>query len=377
MLKTASSLVSLSIAILVAGAVTGCGGAEDVDQALQLLSSDGAAAVTASDQSTDALTDATFDVVASADPTAATLALVAAPAEPVDGKCRTRERDPSDPATVIITLHDCTGRFGRHHVSGVEIVHFSAGEGGVLDADLHSEGLTFDGQPASHTASAEITFSSGARQVVWQGAFDALTDAGEAFTHTSDLTIAVDTTTHCRTRNGSAQTAIGARTIREQHRGPEGVPRRRRRRGLPVRHRGPHARAERPASDGVVRRDGRGDDHDRPRGDIRGRALLSQLTEARRPHRHPRRPPRLTPGPLLPRRLSRRCPVLGDGSDELEQVPRDFVLHEPAVDELARRVLIDLRPRFERHALRIENLCRCTRDHGLILPSSRSHRPAP
>ncbi len=213
MLKTASSLVSLSIAILVAGAVTGCGGAEDVDQASQLLSSDGAAAVTASDQSTGALTDATFDVVASADPTAATLALVAAPAEPVDGKCRTRERDPSDPAAVIITLHDCTGRFGRHHVSGVEVVHFSAGEGGVLDADLHSEGLTFDGQPASHTASAEITFSAGARQVVWQGAFDAVTDAGEAFTHTSDLTIAVDTITHCRTRNGSAQTAIGARTI--------------------------------------------------------------------------------------------------------------------------------------------------------------------
>jgi hypothetical protein len=212
--KLSSSRSMLAIVTLAAAALAGCqGGAESVDSATQLLSTDGAAAVSSNDQSTIALTDETFDVVASPDPEAATSALLTAQILPIDGKCRKRIRDLSEPHTIIITLNECPGRFGRHVVSGTEIVRFSQGEGGVLHADFQSQGLTFDGRPATHTASADITFDGAGRHVVWQGAFDTTSDKGEAIAHASDLTIDVDPTQHCRTRNGSATTTIGGREI--------------------------------------------------------------------------------------------------------------------------------------------------------------------
>lgn len=205
---------SLFVMATLAATLVGCqGGGVSVDATTQLLSSDGEAAVSSNDASTVSLTDATFDAAASADPAAAASALAAAPPAPVDGKCRSRAIDPSDPHTVIITLTDCTGRFGKHHVSGQEIVHFTLGDNGVLHADFHSEGLTFDGRPATHTASADITFDGAGRHVAWQGSFDSTSDGGEALAHTSDLTIDVDTVAHCRTRNGTAKTTIGGREI--------------------------------------------------------------------------------------------------------------------------------------------------------------------
>jgi hypothetical protein len=213
MFKLTSPRLTLSL-VAVAALVSGCQiGGESVDQATQLLSSDGATATDTNAQSTSALSDAALEVVAAPDPVAAAGALAAAPGEPVDGKCRTRQKDPTDPQTVIITLNDCTGRFGRHHVSGTEIVHFTQGEGATLHADFHSQSLTFDGRPANHTASADITFGGATRHVVWQGAFDTVSEQGEAVAHSSDLTIDVDTTSHCRTRNGSAQTTVGGREV--------------------------------------------------------------------------------------------------------------------------------------------------------------------
>jgi hypothetical protein len=211
----ASSRALVSLFLVASGALAGCkeGGADSVDQATQLLSSDGDSAVAADDQSTISLTDATFEAAPSADPSAAATALAAAPSETVDAKCRSRRRDPGDPSTVIITLTDCTGRFGVHHVSGTEIVHFTQGTGGVLHADFHSEGLTVDGRAATHTASADITFQGTSRHVAWQGSWDATTAGGEAAAHTSDLSIDVDTATHCRTRNGTAVTTIGTREV--------------------------------------------------------------------------------------------------------------------------------------------------------------------
>jgi hypothetical protein len=212
--KLASSRSIFALILVASGALAGCqSGSEGVDEATQLLSSDGQEAVASDDQSANGLTDAAFDVASSADPEAVAGALAAAPSEPVDGKCRSRQRDPGDPSTVIITLNDCTGRFGVHHVSGTEIVHFTKGANGVLHADFHSQDLTFDGRPATHTASADITFQGGSRHVVWQGAWEATTAGFAAISHSSELTIDVDTVAHCRTRNGSAVTTIGAREI--------------------------------------------------------------------------------------------------------------------------------------------------------------------
>ena len=219
MTKLASRVSGLSISLFIGAFAAGCvmqGGAENVDQATQLLSEDGAEAVTSSDQSTSEMTDLTLEATSMADPTAAADALLAVPADPADASCRTRARDPNDPATVIITLTDCTGRFRARHVSGKEIVHFSMGAGGVIHADFHSEGWTVDGRPASHTASADITVNGAERDVTWQGAWQRTNDRGTPVSHTSDLTIKVDTLARCRTRNGTSTTTIGDRVIDSQ-----------------------------------------------------------------------------------------------------------------------------------------------------------------
>ncbi|MEO7327126.1 MAG: hypothetical protein ABI193_01020 [Minicystis sp.] len=208
------SLVALSL--LLGSSALGCGrlaaNSEAVDAATEALATDGSEAVSSNDASTGALTDTSIEAV-SADPVDAAKALAIAPPDAADGACRSRAKDPNDPATVIITLTDCTGRFGKHHVSGTEIVHFSKGEGPTLHADFHSENLTFDGTPASHVASADITFAEGTRTIVWQGSLQREGKNGGAVDHSSDLTIVVDTVTHCRTRNGSAVTSFGDHEI--------------------------------------------------------------------------------------------------------------------------------------------------------------------
>jgi hypothetical protein len=209
MTKLISSRSMLALLALAASAGCGSQATEAVDQASQALSEDGQTAIDANEQSSNALTDAAFDTAAVTDPSAAADALVAASSLPVDAKCRTRAKDPSDPHTVIITLTDCTGRFGKRHVSGTEIVRFTQGAAGVLHADFHSVDLTVDGRPANHTASADITFAAGQRHVAWQGAWDTVNAAGLAVSHTSNLSIDVDTATRCRTRDGAAVTLIG------------------------------------------------------------------------------------------------------------------------------------------------------------------------
>ena len=212
MFKLASSCSLLSL-VLVAGLI-GCGsGEESVDSTTQLLSTDGAEAVSSNEQATGSLTDATFDVAPSPDPAAAADAVVGAPEEAVDGKCRTRAKDPNDPNTVIITLTNCKGRFGRHSVSGTEIVHFTSGGADTLHAEFASQDLTIDGHAATHSATADVTFTADARHIVWKGGFNTTTEKGEAVVHSSDLTIDVDKATRCRTRSGTAETSVGERGV--------------------------------------------------------------------------------------------------------------------------------------------------------------------
>lgn len=215
MIKIALSRSALAFSLVLAGAAVGCAnlGEESTDAATLELASDGNEAVTASDQATIDMTDATFDVSGAADATLVADALVKAAGDSVVASCRTRAKDPNDPSTVIITLTHCTGRFGNRDVSGTVIVHFTMATGGVIHADFHSENLTANGKPASHTATADITVSGTTRTIAWQGAWERINDKGLTVTHTSDLTIVVDTATRCRTRNGTAVTNVGAREI--------------------------------------------------------------------------------------------------------------------------------------------------------------------
>lgn len=216
MIKIALSRSALAFSLVLAGAAVGCGanpGEESTDLATQELAADGNEAITANDQGTMDMTDATFDLAGATDATLVADALLKAAGDPISGKCRSRAKDPSDPSTVIITLTHCTGRFGNKDVNGTEIVHFTMGAAGVIHADFHSENLTVNGKPASHTATADITVSGTERTIAWQGAWERTNDKGLAVTHTSDLTIVVDTVAHCRTRNGTAMTHVGAREI--------------------------------------------------------------------------------------------------------------------------------------------------------------------
>ena len=216
MMKLALTRSALAFSLVLAGAAAGCGanpGEESADEAMQELASDGSEVVTANDQGTIDMTDATFELASASDATLVADALVNAAGDPISGKCRSRAKDPNDPSKVIITLTHCTGRFGNRDVSGTMIVQFTLGAGGVLHADFHSENLTANGKPASHTATADITVNGTERTIVWQGAWERINDKDLVVTHTSDLTIVVDTAARCRTRNGTAVTNVGSREI--------------------------------------------------------------------------------------------------------------------------------------------------------------------
>jgi hypothetical protein len=127
--------------------------------------------------------------------------------------CRTRTRDASDPNVVHVTLTNCTGRLGRHSVSGTITITFSANADGSLHAEHQSDSLTVDGNPATHHASADITFDGDQRHIIWHGTWTHTGKNGEVATHTGDRSIDVDRTTHCRTVNGTGVTHIGDREI--------------------------------------------------------------------------------------------------------------------------------------------------------------------
>jgi hypothetical protein len=148
--------------------------------------------------------------ISSNDPAAAATAFVS-----VSDKddCRTRARDASDPNVVHVTLNDCTGHLGRHSVSGTITITFSANADGSLHAEHQSDSLTVDGKPATHQASADITFDGDQRHVTWHGTWTHTNKNGELVTHTGDRIIDVDRATHCRTVNGTGVTHVADREI--------------------------------------------------------------------------------------------------------------------------------------------------------------------
>jgi hypothetical protein len=148
--------------------------------------------------------------IESSDPTAAAAALVASN----DGKeCRTRTLDPNDPNVVHVVLNDCTGLMGRHHVSGSLTITFSANADGSLHLELASDSLTLDGLAATHQGSADVTFDGNSRHAVWHSVWTHTRRNGELATHNGDHTIDFDSSTGCRTVNGTGVTHVGNRQI--------------------------------------------------------------------------------------------------------------------------------------------------------------------
>lgn len=183
--------------------LAGCGSDDSADFSDENVATSSAALSTA--EGTEELSNVTSN-----DPAAAADAI----AGDKDGDdCRTRTRDASDPNVVHVTLDNCTGRLGRHSVSGTITITFSANPDGSLHAEHQSDSLSVDGRPATHQASADITFDADQRHVVWHGTWTHINKNGELATHTGDRLIDVDRATHCRTVNGTGVTHVGDREI--------------------------------------------------------------------------------------------------------------------------------------------------------------------
>lgn len=148
--------------------------------------------------------------ISSNDPAAAA---TAAAADKDGDECRSRSIDPNLPNVVHVVLKDCTGRLGRHHISGNMTITFTSNANGSLHAEHQSDSLTIDGLPATHEASADITFDGDHRLVTWHGVWTHTKADGETATHTADHTIDINSATHCRTVNGSGTTHVGNRQI--------------------------------------------------------------------------------------------------------------------------------------------------------------------
>jgi hypothetical protein len=205
---------ALVCSVLVFGAaMVGCSAksSEPVDSTDQDLATAGSESEAAAEQSTS-LGNLVFFSVASQDPTVAAVS-IAADTKLWPTGCATREKDPTNPLVVHITLNNCTGPRGLVHLNGQETVVLSKSAGGALHAELSSQNLTANGKPITHTASADITVMGNLRDVAWKGAWTRTNDKGTTISHTSDLAIVVDTSAQCRTTNGSAVTMVGTREI--------------------------------------------------------------------------------------------------------------------------------------------------------------------
>ena len=144
------------------------------------------------------------------DPTAAAGAMLGA--HDADG-CKTRVKDASLPNVVHVYLDNCTGRFGRHTVSGEIVITFSPNADGTLHAEHQSVGLTIDGHDATRTASVDITFEGQMRHVVWHGEKSTTREGGEEMTRVADHVVDVDRSTGCSVLNGTATMTRGDRVV--------------------------------------------------------------------------------------------------------------------------------------------------------------------
>lgn len=123
--------------------------------------------------------------------------------------CRTRTVDPADPQLVHIVLDGCTGRFGKHVMSGRIDVRFSSNADGSLHAESTSDGLTIDGRAATRTATADIVITDTQRRITRHSEKTGTKKNGDTLTQTTDHVIVVDRATRCRTVDGTGLALVG------------------------------------------------------------------------------------------------------------------------------------------------------------------------
>jgi hypothetical protein len=141
----------------------------------------------------------------SADPAAAASGTAASKTK----GCHTKTVDPGNPNVVHVTLDGCTGRFGRHVVSGHLTVTFSANADGTLHSETVSEDLTVDGRPFSRTVSADITIAGDTRHVSRHSEKTGTKKNGDSLVQTEDETVVIERATRCRTVNGTGHALVG------------------------------------------------------------------------------------------------------------------------------------------------------------------------
>jgi hypothetical protein len=226
MTSTRHALAYATLIVLGGGSLAGCGsnaatptgttppsnGTESVDADTQQLASDGNDASASAAQSTH-LGNIVFTSVTSADPAKASDEVAGGPTALWPAGCLTREKDKTNPHVVHLTFKECTGPFGLVHLTGEETVTFGKTPDGKLTASFTSENLMANGKPVQHSATADITVNGAERDVDWQGAWTRQNAKGETVSHTSQLTIKVDTGTHCRVENGTAVTDVASREV--------------------------------------------------------------------------------------------------------------------------------------------------------------------
>ena len=218
-MKTRAHIVLSSATLLVLGGalLAGCSGkdttgSEPVDSEAQQLAADGTEESASRAQGTH-IGNIVFAAVLTADPDKAGDEVVGSPSKLWPPGCLTRTKDATNKHVVHLHFDHCTGPFGLVKLTGDEIVTFDKAADGKLTASFASENLEANGRPVTHSATAEITVDGTERTVDWQGAWTRVNGKGLTVAHTSDLTIKVDTTTHCRVENGSAKTMVGDREI--------------------------------------------------------------------------------------------------------------------------------------------------------------------
>ena len=101
--------------------------------------------------------------------------------------CHTRTVDPASPNVVLVTLEACTGRFGRHSVSGHLTVTFSSNADGSLHSETVSSDLTVDGRPFTRAVSADISIAGDVRHVSRHSEKTGTKKNGDSLVQTEDV----------------------------------------------------------------------------------------------------------------------------------------------------------------------------------------------
>lgn len=213
------ALSTAALIVLGAGVLSGCRAKTTDSGSGEAVDSDTAALVTDAEDERLSRGQAmhigtiVFAAIAHADPDQAGDDLADKPTALWPPGCMTRTKDAQNPRVVHLHFDHCTGPFGLVKLTGDEVVTFAKAADGQLTATFASENLLANGKPVTHSAVAEITLDGDERTVAWQGAWTRVNGKGITVSHTSDLSIKVDTKTRCRVEDGSAVTMIGDREI--------------------------------------------------------------------------------------------------------------------------------------------------------------------